>query len=70
MSITSIVRKLFFSSRQNIILPRYTKDVEEVQQRLLLHLIDRGNDTEYGKNISFNNIHSYEDFSQTVPINT
>lgn len=69
MSITSIVRKLFFSSRQNIILPRYTKDVEEVQQRLLLHLIDRGNDTEYGKNLSFNNIHSYEDFSQKVPIN-
>lgn len=70
MSITSIVRKLFFSSRQNIILPRYTKDVEEVQQRTLQHLIDRGKYTEFGKNHLFDNIHSYEDFAQNIPINT
>ncbi len=70
MSITSIARKLFFTKRQNSILPRYTNDVEQIQQHVLQHLIDRGEDTEYGKNHSFNNIHSYEDFARKVPVNT
>ncbi|MBO4316258.1 MAG: GH3 auxin-responsive promoter family protein [Prevotella sp.] len=70
MSITSIARKIFFASRQNNILPQYTKDVEELQQRTLQRLIDRGKNTEYGRSHLFNIIHNYEDFAKNVPINT
>ena len=69
MSITSIAKQLFFSSRQRELVKQDTEGLA-LQQEVFRYLIQKAQDTEYGRNHLFDNIHSYEDFIKNVPINT
>ena len=68
MSLTSIVGKLFVP-RQHM-LERHINGAEELQQSVLKHLIERGKDTEYGRNHLLSHTKGYEDFVRNVPVNT
>lgn len=59
----------FFSSRQKEI-ERHAKDADLTQQQVLLHLLERAKDTEYGRNHLFGSTKTYEDFARNVPVNT
>ena len=69
MSITSISKRLFFQSRQRELISQMNEGLTQ-QQKVFRYLIDKAEDTEYGRNHLFGNIHSYEDFAKNVPINT
>ena len=68
MSLTSIVSKVFLPRQRE--LERYIYDAEGLQNGVLKRLIDKGKDTEYGRNHLFNNTRNYSDFIQNVPLNT
>lgn len=70
MYITNIARKLFFSSRQKEIISKYENDCNDLQQKVLQHLLEKGGQTEFGKKYQFNSVHTYEDFAKNVPVNT
>ena len=69
MSITSISKRLFFQSRQRELISQKNEGLTQ-QQKVFRYLIDKAEDTEYGRNHLFGNIQSYEDFAKNVPINT
>ncbi len=69
MNLTSIVNKLYFKSRRKE-LDQYTLHTEELQQEVMLYLLNRANNTEYGRNHLFSTINKYEEFTQNIPINT
>ena len=46
----------------------FIKYPQEVQDELLLHLIDKAKDTEYGQQYDFSGIKSYDTFAARVPI--
>lgn len=68
MSITSIAQKLYFAKRQQE-LQEYINHGAELQREVLTHLLDRANDTEYGRNYAFSAINDYDTFATDVPIN-
>lgn len=43
-------------------------DVEQVQREYLMKLLKRNSDTVYGRKYGFENIRSYEDFAERVPL--
>ena len=69
MNLTSIVNKLYFKSRRKE-LDQYTLHTEDLQQEVMLYLLNRANNTEYGRNHLFSTINKYEEFTQNIPINT
>lgn len=69
MSLTSIVNKLYFQPRRHE-LERYTHEGVAIQRKVLKYLIERGTNTEYGRNHLFSTIKSYENFAQNIPVNT
>ena len=69
MSLTSIVGKLMIPRQKKIEL-HHVHEAEAVQHRVLMHLIGRAKETEYGCAHQFNAIRSYEDFARNVPVNT
>jgi len=48
----------------------FLKYPDEVQNELLLKLIEKAKNTEIGKKYDFENIRSYQDFTQKVPVTT
>lgn len=68
MSLTKIAGK-FFIPRQKELERHYTHP-EALQQEALKYLIDKGQNTEYGRNHLLANTLSYDDFVQNVPVNT
>ena len=68
MSLTKIVGKLFMP-RQYALEKHYTQP-EALQQAVLRHLLERGANTEYGRNHLLSAKNSYEDFAKNVPVNT
>ncbi len=68
MSLTKIAGKLF-TPRQYALEKHYTQP-EALQQAVLRHLLDRGAETEYGRNHLLASKNSYEDFAKNVPVNT
>ena len=68
MSITSIAR-LYFLKRQKE-LERHMNEGAQMQNDVLMSLLRRASDTEYGRNHIFNMTKSYEDFAHNVPVNT
>lgn len=70
MNFTNIARKLFFTSRQNQIISQYENDAEALQQKVFQRLLEKGRNTEYGKEHQLNTTYSYEDFAKNVSVNT
>lgn len=68
MNITSIIRP-FFRSRYRAI-ERYGTHAEEIQRKVLAHLLQRAADTEWGKRYGYESMRNYEDFAKKVPVNT
>lgn len=68
MSLTKIVGQ-FFKPRQYALEKHYTQP-EALQEAVLRHLLERGSNTEYGRNHLLSPKNSYEEFSKNVPINT
>ena len=69
MSLTSIVGRLFLP-RQKTIEQLHVHEAEQTQERVLSHLIDRAQQTEYGRNHAFSAVKTYGDFVRNVPVNT
>ena len=68
MGLTSIAR-LAFLKRQRELEKHFTCP-EELQEKVLRHLIERATDTKYGMDHVFSHTKSYEDFVRNVPVNT
>lgn len=68
MSLTKIVGQ-FFKPRQYALEKHYTQP-EALQEAVLRHLLERGSNTEYGRNHLLSPKNSYEGFAKNVPINT
>ena len=68
MSLTSIAGR-FFLPRQHK-LERHNTEAETMQREVLAHLIDRAQDTEFGRQHDFSNIGNYEQFINNVSVNT
>ncbi|MDY2703291.1 MAG: GH3 auxin-responsive promoter family protein [Prevotella sp.] len=69
MSITSLAERLYFRSR-NHELERHINEAEQLQADVLRRLLSLAADTEYGRRHLFSNISNYEDFAESVPVNT
>lgn len=68
MSITSLA-KLYFASRQQAV-ERYNTQAEELQMKVMQHLVQRAAQTEWGSIHHFDQIRSYEDFSKSMAVNS
>ncbi|MDD6921584.1 MAG: GH3 auxin-responsive promoter family protein [Bacteroidales bacterium] len=68
MSITSIIRPFLVKRAGR--LDRYATQTADIQQRVLLQLLSKAADTEYGQRFGFDSIRSYDDFAQRVPLNS
>lgn len=68
MSITSIAQKLYFQKRQHE-LQKYINNGADIQREVLKHLLQRAEDTEFGRNHAFEHIRSYDTFASDVPVN-
>ena len=69
MSITGIVRKLYFEPRERV-LRRHISEGETLQREVLARLLTAAKDTEYGREHLFDPAKDYEAFARTTPINT
>lgn len=68
MSITSLVRPIFESRYRK--LERCEKEADEVQRQLLKKLLNRAQQTEWGRQYHYESIRDYEQYAREVPVNT
>jgi GH3 auxin-responsive promoter family protein len=68
MSITSLLGGVFKSRQTHI--DAYTHNSEEIQRRVMTHLVQQGQRTQYGKTWEMNNVRTYEDFANRMPVTT
>ncbi len=68
MSLTGIAGKIFVPRQKE--LERHLNGGEAMQREVLMHLMSRAKDTEYGRQHDFGGINSYEQFAKNVPVNT
>ena len=69
MSITGIVRKIYFEPRERV-LRRHISEGETLQREVLTRLLTAAKETEYGREHLFDIAKDYEAFARTTPINT
>lgn len=67
MNITKIARPFFLRRAKEIEL--YNNETVAIQRRVLRRLLQKAQDTDYGRNHSFITVASYEQFVQNVPVN-
>ena len=65
MNITKILGKVYFSRRQKAF-ERYQAHAEEIQDKVMHHLVEKAESTEWGKSHHFRSIASYEDFVRSM----
>lgn len=68
MSLTSIAGKFFLPRQKD--LEHHINDAEVLQQNVFDYLIERGKNTEYGRNHLLGSTKNYDDFSKNIPVNT
>ncbi|NDV58009.1 GH3 auxin-responsive promoter family protein [Bacteroides sp. 519] len=68
MNITKIVSKVFEGRLKQIDL--YTTQAGELQYKVLMRLIKKAENTEWGKKYDYKSIRSYDQFRNTVPVQT
>ena len=69
MNITKLLNKVYFASRMKE-LERYADHAEELQQRVMEHLLHTAAHTEWGQKYGYASIRTYEDFKNRIPIQT
>ena len=67
-TLTDIAR-LVFASRMKA-LDKHDAEGDELQRKVLQYLVSTAQNTEYGRNHKFSDIHSYDDFVNNVPVNS
>ena len=68
MSITSLVSGAFKGRQADI--EAYAHNSEEIQRRVLAHLVKQGQRTQYGKTWGMNGMQTYEHFANGLPVTT
>ena len=68
MSLTGIAGRIFVARQKE--LHRHLNEGEAMQREVLMRLMGRAKDTEYGRQHDFGGITSYEQFVKNVPVNT
>lgn len=68
MNITKLIGKAFNSRLKELEL--YTTQPDELQEKVLYHLLDMAKNTEWGQKYDYKSIKSYDDFKSRVPIQT
>ena len=68
MSLTTIASNVFKPRQKS--LERYVHEAEAIQHHVLMHLLEKGKNTEYGVKHLLNTTNSYEKFAKNVPVNT
>ena len=68
MSLTSIIRPVFTFRRRELDL--YATEAEALQRKSLKRLLDKANQTEWGRAHGYSKNLSYEDFARQTPLNT
>jgi hypothetical protein len=68
MVVTQIARMAFRRRQKQIAL--YATETPRIQLDILMKLLRKAQNTEYGRNHLFGSISSYEDFAAKVPVNT
>ena len=68
MSLTNIAKKLFLPRQRE--LQRHINEGEILQKNVLESLINRAQNTEYGRNHLFQTMNGYDDFVKNIPLNT
>ena len=66
MSITSLVSGVFKGRQTDI--QAYAHNSEEIQRRVLSHLVQQGQRTQYGNTWGMNDIQTYEHFAKQLPV--
>ena len=57
--------KLVFKS-----IDKVSQNPGEVQEKLLMSILEKNKNTEYGKKVGFDKVHSVEDFQKMIPLTT
>ena len=68
MSITSLVSGALKGRQADI--EAYAHNSEEIQRRVLAHLVKQGQRTQYGKTWGMNGMQTYEHFANGLPVTT
>ena len=68
MAITQLARVMFRRRQKQIAL--YATDTQRIQHEILMKLLRKAQDTEYGRNHVFSDISTYKEFADNVPVNT
>ncbi|KAA6323570.1 hypothetical protein EZS27_026998, partial [termite gut metagenome] len=68
MDITMLVRKLFDLRLKEI--AKYTTHAGEIQQEVLLHLVGKAQNTEWGIKYNYKSVRNYDDYKSRVPVQT
>lgn len=69
MNVTKFLNKVYFAPRLKGI-QRYAGHAEELQQRVMEHLVSMAAGTEWGKRHGYAAIRTYQDFKTQIPIQT
>jgi hypothetical protein len=64
----AVLRKYLINQLPDI--DKYRQHALPLQKKVLKHLLIKASHTEFGKSYQFKKIHSYQDFSTTIPINS
>jgi hypothetical protein len=67
MHVVNEIGKFYFSTRVPAIL-KFIAHPIETQQRVMVYLVNRAKETEFGKKYNFSSIKSYKDFRSQVPL--
>ena len=68
MSITKLIKPLF--NRRLKMIDRYATEAASIQEEVLMNLLNKASDTEWGKKYNYSSIKSYADFRDRVPVQT
>ena len=68
MDVTKIIKPIFNSRLKEIDL--YNTQPSEIQQRVLMNLLQKAANTEWGKKYDYKSINNYDEYKERIPIQT
>ena len=68
MNLTSIVGKAFKSRQKELLL--HQQGAVALQHNVLRNILQQGQNTEYGRRHNLSSVNTYQQFAQSIPLNT
>ena len=68
MNLTSIVGKAFKSRQKELLL--HQQGAVALQHNVLRNILKQGQNTEYGRRHNLSSVNTYQQFAQSIPLNT